>query len=104
MIVVFISNNVKGTHFSEDGIHNIHAFNFKVNAQLDGQDYTKLQCSKLVSNIKTLHHLQSHMSSLSLITPVNYHCCPNSCICYTGDYQHFDHCPHYSKSCYDNQG
>ncbi|EIW75660.1 hypothetical protein CONPUDRAFT_65589, partial [Coniophora puteana RWD-64-598 SS2] len=104
MFPLFVPDNAQGARLSEDDLRNIRAFNFKVDAQLGGQDYEKLRRSKLAPNLETLHRLQSRMAFLSGIMPVNYHCCPNSCVCYTGDYQQLDQCPRCSEARYDNQG
>ncbi len=85
-------------------MRNIRTFNFKVTTQLSGENYEKLRRSKLIPNLETLHCLQSRMAFLSGIMPVNYHCCPNSCICYTGDYQHLDACPRCLEARYNSEG
>ncbi|KAL1686982.1 hypothetical protein GGG16DRAFT_63256, partial [Schizophyllum commune] len=83
-----------GHRMSADDMENIRAFNYKVEADLSAQNYTKLR--RAFPSLKDLlshNRLQTRMAFLSGLSPSRYDCCVNSCCCFTGPYAALDQCP-----------
>lgn len=87
---------------SEDDMNSIRAFNFKVNTNLGAKSYAKLRLAfPQLSDLLSLQKLQTRIAFLSGIKPVIYHCCKNSCCCFTGPFKSLDICPFCSEARYD---
>ena len=54
--------------------------------------------------MENLEKAQSHVWALSHFKPVEFSCCTNLCICYTGPYANLDKCPKCKTSCLNESG
>ena len=54
--------------------------------------------------MENLTKTKSHVQSLSRFEPVQFACCINSCVCYTGSYAELDKCPKCETSRLDESG
>ncbi|KAL1712195.1 hypothetical protein EV715DRAFT_214129, partial [Schizophyllum commune] len=83
-----------GHRMSADDMENIRAFNYKVEADLSAQNYTKLRRAfPSLKDLLTHNRLQTRMAFLSGLSPSRFDCCVNSCCCFTGPYATLEKCP-----------
>jgi hypothetical protein len=87
---------------SEDNTNSIRAHNFKVEVNLGAKSYLKLHLAfSQLSDLLSLQQLQTRIAFLSGIKPVIYHCCKNSCCCFTGPFKSLETCPFCNEARYD---
>lgn len=92
----------RGHHMSPDDMTNIRGFNYKVDADLSATSYDKLRRAfPSLNDLLTHQRLQTRMAYLSGLQPVRYHCCVNSCVCFTGPYSSLTHCPFCNENRYN---
>jgi hypothetical protein len=61
----------------------LHAYTLKVEDGLTDKTFNKLCFAFPQASIEMLKNTKKHIQSLSGFQPVQYNCCPSSCICYT---------------------
>lgn len=87
---------------SEDDMNSIRAHNFKVEVNLGAKSYIKLRLAfPQLSDLLSLHQMQTRIAFLSGIKPDIYHCCKNSCCCFTGPFESLNTCPFCAEVRYD---
>lgn len=88
---------------SDDDARSIRAHNFKVDVNLGARSYTKLaRAFPELTDLLSLQRLQTRIAFLSGIKPVSYHCCVNSCCCFTRNYALLNECPFCHEARYDS--
>ncbi|PPQ78920.1 hypothetical protein CVT24_012419, partial [Panaeolus cyanescens] len=66
---------------------------FKVEGHLSDRLFRQLPQVYPETQHESLKLHKKHIESLSGFSPIRYHCCVNSCICFTGQYEELDKCP-----------
>src|SRR6202035_830230 len=79
---------------TEEDRDNVRAFKLKIMSNMSRKTFDQMRFTfrhkiDLDSGWVILHR----MAILSGVEPVNYDCCVNSCMAYTGKYQHREDCP-----------
>lgn len=83
-----------GHLMSDDDMNAIRAHNYKVDANLTGKTYDKIQCAfPLLKNLMSLQQLQTHIAFLSGLKPTTYDCCKDLCCLFVGPYKFLNECP-----------
>ncbi|CCO38023.1 hypothetical protein BN14_12185 [Rhizoctonia solani AG-1 IB] len=74
----------------------IEAFNYKVNTDISSRAYGKLRQAfpGRLGDLPTEPRLKKYIKTLSGLAGREIHCCVNSCIAYTGEYELLENCPH----------
>lgn len=87
--------NGGGLKLSVDDKLTVQGFNFKVSTDISGWAYSKLSRAfpDRLGDLPMDRRLESRISKIAALTGELYHCCVNSCIAYTGDYNDLDQCP-----------
>jgi Transposase family tnp2 len=82
----------------------LHAYALKLEEHLTDKAFNKLRFIFPQSPIDSLKNTEKCVQFLSSFQPVRYHCCPSSCICYTGPYKTLKKCPKCNTDCYKADG
>jgi Transposase family tnp2 len=83
----------------------IRAHNYKVDVNLGDRSYQKLlRAFPGIENLPSLQRLRSRMTFLSGVRPIDYHCCINSCCCFTGPFMAQTTCPYCGQPRYTPSG
>ncbi|KAF8688032.1 Transposase family tnp2, partial [Rhizoctonia solani] len=73
-------------------------FNFFVQQKTSVRSHKAMQkayCRRTThTNIPSLKEIRRQMLALSALKPVDYHCCRNSCVCFTGYLNNISECPY----------
>jgi hypothetical protein len=81
----------------------IRAHNFRTSTNLGSRSYAKLRNAfPALRDLPSLQKLQTRIAALSGVKPVAYHCCINSCCCYTRAYAALEECPYCNEPRYDS--
>jgi hypothetical protein len=73
----------------------IRAHNYITDTNLGARSYAKLRKAfPELSNLPSLQRLRTRIQALSGVEVTHYHCCINSCCCYTGPYAQLTKCPY----------
>ncbi|KAI0662143.1 hypothetical protein C8Q70DRAFT_909352, partial [Cubamyces menziesii] len=96
---------VGGVQITEEERDNIRAFRLRFIANIPRSAYDQMRHS-----FRHRLHLRSdwailyRVARLSGVQPVWYDCCPNSCLCYLGDFQDAQVCPDCKEPRYSAAG
>jgi hypothetical protein len=71
----------------------ISLLSYKVSTGLAANQFNKLRHLFPNNDIPPLEESRKRLAFLSGISPVKYHCCENSCCCFTGQYSDLQQCP-----------
>ncbi|KAF8679883.1 Transposase family tnp2 [Rhizoctonia solani] len=81
-----------------DSWETIMDFNFFVQQKTSVRSHKAMQkayCRRTThTNIPSLKEIRRQMLALSALKPVDYHCCRNSCVCFTGYLSNISECPY----------
>jgi hypothetical protein len=83
----------EGNILDESDLTLLRAYSLKLEEHLTDKAFNKLCFAFPQSPIDTLKNTEKCIQFLSGFQPVRYHCCPSSCICYTGPYGTLKACP-----------
>jgi Transposase family tnp2 len=83
----------EGNILDESDLTLLRTYFLKLEERLTDKVFNKLHFAFPQSPIDTLKNTEKHVQFLSGFQPVHYHCCPSSCICYTGPYETLKACP-----------
>jgi hypothetical protein len=83
----------EGNILDDSDLALLWAYALKVEEHLTDKVFNKLHFAFPQSPIDSLKNTEKHVQFLSGFQPVRYHCCPFSCICYTGPYKSLNKCP-----------
>jgi hypothetical protein len=83
----------EGNILDESDLTLLRAYSLKLEERLTDKAFNKLRFAFPQSPIDTLKNTEKHVQFLSGFQPVRYHCCPSSCVCYTGPYETLKACP-----------
>jgi hypothetical protein len=85
-----------------ENIDYIRTFNFLVQNKPSVETYGDIQDTYVHKDSHTplpsLKAVRRRMLELSALKPMEYHCCKNSCVCFTGYLHDLDECPHCNTS------
>ena len=95
---------LEGKLLDEDDLTLICAYSLKVNHGLTNDAYNSLRFLFPQAPLDTLKNTEKRIQFLSGFQPVRYHCCPSSCICYTGPYETLSTCPKCKANRYKSDG
>ncbi|KAH7325403.1 hypothetical protein B0J17DRAFT_541479, partial [Rhizoctonia solani] len=73
----------------------VQAFNYKVDTDISGRAYSKLPCAfpDHLADLPMEPTLQKQINKISAFGARVIDCCINSCVAYTGEYEHLESCP-----------
>ena len=94
----------EGNILDESDLTLLRAYALKLEDCLTDKAFNKLRFAFPQSPIDTLKNTQKRVRFLSCFQPVRYHCCPSSCVCYTGPYETLDKCPKCNTDRYKADG
>jgi hypothetical protein len=94
----------EGNILDESDMTLLHAYALKLKECLTNKAFNKLRFIFPQSPIDSLKNTEKHVQFLSGFQPTHYHCCPSSCICYTGPYETLEKCPKCNANCYKADG
>jgi hypothetical protein len=83
----------EGNILDDSDLTLLRAYALKVEECLTDKAFNKLRFAFLQSPIDSLKNTEKHVQFLSGFQPMCYHCCPFSCVCYTGLYESLNKCP-----------
>ena len=82
-----------GKSLSDHDLNILHSFAMKIKNNLTASAFDEMSHIFSEAGMENLTKTQSRVRSLSRFKPVEFACCINSCICYTGPYANLDGCP-----------
>ena len=82
----------------------LRPFAWKIRNNLTASTFDEMRYIFPGTSVQNLANTRSHVRSLSRFRPVEFACCINSCICYTGPYADLDECPKCTTSRLDESG
>ena len=82
----------------------LRAYTLKVEDGLTDGTFNKLRFVFPDTRIGTLKNTISRIRLLSGFEPIRYHCCPDSCVCFTGPYEDLSKCPKCNADRYKDNG
>ena len=82
----------------------LRAYALKLEERLTDKAFNKLRFIFPQSPMDSLKNTEKHVQFLSGFQPTCYHCCPSSCICYTGPYETLKKCPKCNADRYKADG
>jgi hypothetical protein len=94
----------EGKILDESDISLLRAYALKVEDGLTDKTFNKLRYAFPQAPIHSLKNTEKRVQFLSGFQPVHYHCCPSSCICYTGPYESLTACPKCKTDRYKDDG
>ena len=94
----------EGNILDESDLTILRVYALKFEEHLTDKAFNNLSFTFPQSPIASLKNTEKHVQFLSGFQPVHYHCCPSSCICYTGPYEPFDKCLKCNTDCYKVDG
>ena len=97
-------SQLEGKLLDEDDLTLIRAYSLKVNHGLTNDAYNSLCFVFPQAPLDTLKNMEKQIQFLSGFQAVRYHCCPSSCICYTGPYETLSTCPKCKADQYQSDG
>ncbi|KAJ4467643.1 hypothetical protein C8J55DRAFT_411418, partial [Lentinula edodes] len=78
------------------------AFSYKLQSHTTDANFRKLPYAfPTTTPLPSLDKIRSRIAFLSGVEPEIYHCCINSCICYTGSHESRERCPFCDEPRYD---
>ena len=84
-----------GINLSDDDMNVIRAHNYKVDVNLGDRSFNKLiRAFPALGGLPSLKRIQSRIAFLLGVQFVDYHCCVNSCCCFTGPFATQTTCPY----------
>ena len=83
----------EGMILDESDLTLLHAYALKVEDGITDKTFNKLRYAFPQAPIESLKNTEKRVQYLSGFQPIRYHCCPSSCICYTGPYEALTKCP-----------
>jgi hypothetical protein len=83
----------EGNILNDSDLTLLQAYALKVEEHLTDKAFNKLCFAFPQSPIDSLKNTEKCVQFLSGFQPMRYHCCPFSCICYTGPYESLNKCP-----------
>ena len=95
---------LEGKLLDDDDLTLIRAYSLKVNYGLTNDAYNSLRFLFPQAPLDTLKNTEKRIQFLSGFQPVQYHCCPSSCVCYTGPYETLSTCPKCKADRYKSDG
>ena len=99
LVSIYLNMYFTGTRLSQDDTNAIRAHNYKVDVNLGDNSYYKLsRAFPGLRNLPSLKVLRSRINLLSGVKPIDYHCCVNSCCCFTGPFVSQTTCPYCGES------
>jgi hypothetical protein len=78
---------------SDHDLDILRPFAMKIRNNLTASTFNEMAYNFSKSGMETLAKTRSHVRALSRFKPVEFACCINSCICYTGPYADLHECP-----------
>jgi hypothetical protein len=94
----------EGNILDESDMTLLRAYALKLEERLTDKAFNKLRFVFPQSPIDSLKNTEKRVQFLSGFQPVRYHCCPSSCICYTGPYETLKKCPKCNTDRYKADG
>jgi hypothetical protein len=91
---------IEGNILDESDLTLLCAYALKLEECLTDMAFNKLHYAFPQSSINSLKNTEKHVQFLSGFQPMCYHCCPSSCVCYTGPYKALTKCPKCNTNCY----
>jgi hypothetical protein len=82
----------EGNILDESDMTLLHAYALKLEECLTDKAFNKLRFVFPQSPIDSLKNTEKRVQFLSGSQPTRYHCCPSSCVCYTGPYETLEKC------------
>ena len=79
-------------------------FAMKIRNNLTALAFNEMLYNFSKAGMENLAKTRSHVRSLSHFEPIEFACCINSCICYTGPYAELEECPKCRTSHLDGSG
>ena len=101
---IFLTTVLEGKLLDEADLTLIRAYSLKVNHGLTNDAYNSLRFLFPQAPLDTLKNTEKRIQFLSGFQPVRYHCCPSSCVCYTGPYETLSTCPKCNADRYKSDG
>ena len=101
---IFLTTVLEGKLLDEADLTLIRAYSLKVNHGLTNDAYNSLRFLFPQAPLDTLKNTEKRIQFLSGFQPVRYHCCPSSCVCYTGPYETLSTCPKCKADRYKSDG
>ena len=95
---------LEGKLLDEHDLTLIRAYSLKINHGLTNDAYNSLRFLFPQAPLQTLRNTEKRIRFLSGFQPVQYHCCPSSCVCYTGPYEALTTCPKCKADRYKSDG
>jgi len=96
--------HTEGNILDESDLTLLHAYALKLEERFTDKAFNKLCFAFPQSPIDSLKNTEKHVQFLSGFQPKHYHCCPSSCVCYTGLYKTLKKCPKCNTDCYKSNG
>src|SRR5260221_3158323 len=78
---------------SDHDLHILRPFAMKIRNNLTASTFYQMSYIFSETGMVNLAKTRSHVRALSRFSPVEFACCINLCICYTGQYADLDECP-----------
>jgi hypothetical protein len=84
----------------------IRTFNFVVDTNIPVETYKKMKPAfpTKLADLPPLHTLRTRIAALAGLKPRVFHCCANSCCCFTGYLSDYTSCPYCKADRLDSQG
>jgi hypothetical protein len=95
---------IGGRILDESDLTLLRSYALKLNGGLTDSAFDKLRWAFPQAPVESLKNTEKRVQSLSGFLPVNYHCCPNSCVCYTNQYETLTKCPSCNTDRYEADG
>ncbi|KAI0371379.1 hypothetical protein BV20DRAFT_927515, partial [Pilatotrama ljubarskyi] len=89
---------------TEEDYDILRPFALKVNMHMPGSTFAQLPYAFPKSNISSWKAIQSRVAQMSGFKPEVYHCCVESCCCFTGPLSDKTVCPYCNEPRYDSRG
>jgi hypothetical protein len=94
----------EGNILDESDLTLLRAYALKLEERLTDKAFNKLRFIYPQAPIDSLKNTEKRVQFLSGFQPVRYHCCPSSCVCYTGPYETLKKCPKCNTDRYKADG
>ncbi|KAF9023216.1 hypothetical protein BDZ89DRAFT_955881, partial [Hymenopellis radicata] len=100
-----VLTTIAGDKLLEMDIKMARAFAYKVSSHTTDADFKKTPFAfPQDPPLPGIDTIRTRIAGLAGITPQTYHCCVNSCVCFTGDHASRDECPFCQEKRYRSDG
>lgn len=98
-----LTDSSPASNLSEADISFLRQYSFKVNNHITDAAFAQLPFVFPSEPIPTVDACRSRLQFLSGLKPVKYHCCINSCCCFTGPHANLLACPYCGEARYSSE-